>query len=162
MARKDPYDMGNQNAIPAPFDSLIPHLFRSWDNPHTNVDNWLQNIAPDCVVKFGGHVSAGHDGIRAMRAGFVDPVKGPCVDLEHNLITCWVPAGGADHDTQAFIIKSSIWYQLVNGRKIEAECTSCLEFAAVGTGSWQVKTWEVFMSTLEIFDAIKTLQDGPK
>jgi len=62
--------------------------------------------------------------MRAMRAEFVNPVKCTVVDLQHNLKTCRMLAGGSETGTEAFILKSSIWYRLVDGRKIDAECTS--------------------------------------
>lgn len=180
MSSKDPYTLDNESSIPAPFNTLIPSYFRNWDNPHTKVEDILKRHAPTCYVKFGGANIVGHDGIRAMRAGFVDPVNGPCVDLEHNLKTCWMPArvsttesmssseseSNASQTEQAFIIKSSIWYRLVNGQEIEAECTSYIKFVNTDhqkegdEDSWLITEYEVCMSSFEVMDAVKALSAG--
>jgi hypothetical protein len=158
MASKDPYTLDNLSAIPAPFDKIIPDYFRTWDNPHANVEDVIKSHAPTCYVNFGGHHVVGHDGIRAMRAGFIDPVKGPCIDLEHNLKTCWVLAGESSAEEQSFIIKSSIWYLLVNGQKVDADCTSYIKFVAKGDGAWHITEYEVFMSSFEVMDAIEAIK----
>lgn len=163
MAVNDSYTLDNQAAIPSPFNETHAAFFRAWDNPESKDENWLNFFSPECSVKFGGYASQGYDALRALRAGFIDPVKGPVVDLQHNLKTCWMLAGGSETGTEAFVIKSSIWYRLVDGRKIDAECTSHIKLAHKGQGSWLAIEYEVFMSSFEIMDAVNTLAaDGTK
>lgn len=114
-------------------------------------------LSRECVLKFGGSVSQGHDAARAMRSGFINPVKGPVVDLQHTLKTFWVLAGVSKTGTEAFIIKSSIWYLLANGRKVDAECTTYIKMADKGQGLWHAIEYEVFMSSFEFSDAIKEM-----
>ncbi|KEF58451.1 uncharacterized protein A1O9_06377, partial [Exophiala aquamarina CBS 119918] len=151
MAVNDNYRLDNQAAIPSPFNETLPAFFRAWDNPESKDEDWLHFFSPECAVKFGGH---------AMRAGFINAVKGPVVDLQHNLKTCWMPAGGLDGGTEAFIIQSSIWYRLIDGRKIDADCTSYIKLTPKGQGSWVAIEHEVFMSSFHIMDAVNGLTAG--
>lgn len=157
MTLKDNYIVQNQAGIPAPFNTTIPGYFQAWDNPHSKDEDWINFFAPDAVAKFGGHTLQGHDALRAMRAGFADPVKGPVVQMEHTLQTCWMLAGNSENGTRSFILKSSIWYRLVNGQKVDAECVSYMKMADAGNGEWKAVEYEVFMSSFEVFDAIKAM-----
>lgn len=151
------YTLENQASIPSPFNKTIPAFFQAWDNPNSKDEDWINFLSPECVLKFGGSVSQGHDTARAMRSGFINPAKGPVVDLQHTLKTCWVLAGGSNIGTESFIIKSSIWYLLSNGRKVDAECTTYIKMADNGEGSWHAIEYEVFMSSFEFSDAIKEM-----
>ncbi|RVX68447.1 hypothetical protein B0A52_07447 [Exophiala mesophila] len=157
MALKDNYIVQNQADIPAPFNKLIPEYFQAWDNPHSKDEEWIKFFSPNGVTKFGGHVLQGYDALRAMRAGFIDPVEGPVVQCKHTLKTCWMLAGGSEKDTYSFLFKSSIWYRLVNGQKIDAECVSYMKMVETGKDEWRAIEYEVFMSSFEVFDAIKAM-----
>ena len=124
MAHKDNYELENQSCIDEPFNIIIPAFFRSWDNPLAKETDWITFLAPNCVLKFGAAVCKTYDDLRAMRAGFIDPIKGPVVDCQHNLHTCWTLTGADHGPARSFIIKSSIWYRLLNGVKIDADRTT--------------------------------------
>lgn len=161
MGAKDSYKLDNHSAIPPPFDETIPAFFRAWDNPHAKDEDWINFLSPECPVKFGGYTSQGHAAVRAMRGEFIDPVEGPVINLEHNLKTCWTLAGATAPDIQAFIIRSSIWYLLVNGRRIDTDCITYVSMADKGNGSWHATEYEVFLASAEIMDAVQALKvDG--
>jgi hypothetical protein len=157
MTTADSYTPDNHAAIPPPFSETIPAFFRAWDNPESKDEDWIDFFSPECSVKFGGHVSQSYEALREMRAGFIHPLKGPVINLQHNLKTCWALAGGSEPGTEAFILKASIWYQLANGRKVDAECISYIKLADKGHGSWQAIEYEVFLSSFEIMDAVRDL-----
>jgi hypothetical protein len=154
---KDNYEFENASAIPSPFDTTIPAFFRAWDNPHSRDDDYLPFFAPDCSVVFVGVKSTGHEAIRSLRANFIDPVKGPVVQLQHTLQTCWMLTGGSNRRTQDIIVRGSIWYVLRNGRRVETDCISYMKMMDKGDGSWQAVEYEVYLCSGEIMDAVKEL-----
>ena len=154
---EDHYRLDSQSTIPHLFSATVPAFFRAWDNPHSKDEDWLNFFSPECRVLFGGHISRGHDAMRAMRAGFINPEKGPVINLQHNFKSCWTLSKGPRTDTQKLMIKSSISYLLVNGREVKTDCVSYIELAERGDGSWHNIDYEVFLASFEIMDAIKAM-----
>ena len=68
-------------------------------------------------------------------------------------------SGEAETKVQPFIISSSIWYRMVTGQKIEADCTSYMKFEDKQDG-WQITEYEVCLSSFEVMEAVKKISSN--
>ncbi|KAK5264503.1 hypothetical protein LTR96_010265 [Exophiala xenobiotica] len=160
MSSRNNYTFANQSSIPSPLDKQLPAFFRSWDDPHSNDDYYLNLFAPEGQLVYGS-TTTGREAIRAFRNAMIHPTNGPIVDLEHTLIKYFVLAGGAEKGKQEVIVKGSLWYKLRNGRKIDLEFASAITFADPRDGKdLQAEFYEVFVDSSELNTAIKEMNEA--
>lgn len=145
------------SSIPSPFNKTIPDFFQDWDNPHLKNNDYLNVFTPEGQLNFGGVPSQGREAILALRNGLIHPENGPVVNCEHTLQKCFVLTGGSGSGRQEFLVKGTIWYELRNGRRVDANFTTYMDFVEAGSGNWQVALHQVFLDSMEIMDAIKEM-----
>lgn len=160
MAKRDNYTFENQSAIPAPFDEILPAYFRSWDDPETKDDYYLNTFAPDAVLIFGPKPTRSREAIRAFRGAMVHHLNGPVVDLEHTLGKCFVLAGEEPKGRREVIVNGTIWYRLKNGRRVDADFSSWIVFVDQGAGQYQAEFYEVYLDSYELTTEIKKMKEA--
>jgi hypothetical protein len=156
MAKRDNYEFANQSSIPEALGPAISGFFRSWDDPHS-ANDYLNMFAPHGELIFGPAPAKGRAAIQALREGMVHPERGPVVDLEHTLGKVFVLAGAADKKEHELLVNGSIWYRLKNGKKIDADFASYMNFVKQPDGQWQVELYEVYLDSLELVTAINEM-----
>jgi hypothetical protein len=162
MAPKDNYTFENESSVPRPIAQQLRLLYSSWDDSKTD-HAYINFFAPDAHLSFCPSLEAkGRDGIRAFRASMIDPDKGPVVELEHTVKTCWLPAGGFIDGKQEVIITGSIWYKLKNGRKVSGPFSSLAVFENNKEGVPEASFYQVYLDTLEFTNAVKEMYESEK
>lgn len=161
MAKRDNYTFENQASIPAGLGPAISDMFRSWDDPHS-ANEYLEIFAPHGQLVFGPAPAKGRAAIQALRDGMIHPENGPVVDLEHTLGKVFVLAGEGEGSGEAksnheLLVNGSIWYLLKNGKKIDADFASYMNFVKQESGDWQVELYIVYLDSLELVTAIKEM-----
>lgn len=156
MGYRDNYVFTNQNAIPKPLDKLLPAFFRSWDDAESKDQSYLNVFAPEAELVFGKTLK-GREEISAFRGGMVHHQNGPVVDLEHTLDKCFVLAGGSPEGQFEVIVNGKIWYRLKNGRRVDADFSSWIQFADRGQGGPQAEFYEVYLDSYELTTAIQEM-----
>jgi len=156
MGSRDNYTFENHESVPFPLGSRLSAFFRSWDDPESQND-YLQLFTPDGELVFGPAPAKGREAIRTLRDAMIHPTKGPVVNLQHTLGKCFVLAGGAGSGRQEIIVNGSIWYELKNGRKVDADFASWMVFVDQGHNDPQAVFYEVYLDSLELMNAIQEM-----
>lgn len=159
MGSRDNYTFVNHSSIPANLGPRLSAFFRSWDDAHSQKNEYLNLFAPDGKLVFGPTPAKGRDAIRALRDAFIHPTNGPVVDLQHTLEKCFVLAGGAEIGRQELVVNGTIWYELKNGRRVDADFASRMVFVDNGQGVLQAQFYEVYIDSLELTTAIKQMNE---
>jgi len=162
MAQRDNYAFANQSSIPAGLGPAISNFFRSWDDPHS-ANTYLEMFAPHGKLVFGPSPAKGRAAIQALRDGMIHAENGPVVDLEHTLGKVFVLAGegegsgGKEKASHELLVNGTIWYLLKNGKKVDADFASYMNFVKQEGGEWQVELYIVYLDSLELVTAIKEM-----
>jgi hypothetical protein len=157
MASRDNYTFENASHLPSPFNKMIPEFFCTWDNSSPNDDQYLCFFTPEARLSFCRVQSKGHDAIRALRAGLIHPDNGPVVRSEHTLKNLFTLVGSEFSSQSKFIVKGSNRYILKNGRTVDVDFATYIGFTRLADGSWKADSYEIFLDSLEIVDAIKEM-----
>lgn len=162
MAPKDNYTFENESSVPPLIAKQLRLLYSSWDDKDTD-HAYLNFFSPDGHLSFSPNSEAkGREGIRSFRDAMIDPVKGPVVELEHTVKTCWLPAGGLTDGKQEVIITGSIWYKLKNGQKVGGPFSSLAVFADNEHGIPESTFYQVYLDTLDFNNAVKEMYEAEK
>lgn len=160
MASKDKYTFENESSVPPNIAKQLRLLYSSWDDKNTD-HSYLNFFSPDAILSFSPNTEArGRDGIRSFRDGMINPEKGPVVELEHTVKTCWLPAGGFTDGKQEVVITGSIWYKLKNGRKVGGPFSSLAVFADNEQGVPESTFYQVYLDTLDFNNAVKEMYEA--
>ncbi|KAJ9606735.1 hypothetical protein H2200_008744 [Cladophialophora chaetospira] len=151
----DNYSFENQSTCPTPFAELLSTFFRHADDPTS--DKYLELFAPGGQLNFGPTPAIGKDAIRTARESSLNPINGPLVAQKHRLGKVFLPPNARSTERQEVIANGSVSYTLKSGRQVDCNWTSWVIFRDPGAGDWRAEFYEVYLSTSELYDAIKEM-----
>ena len=161
-SERDNYTFSNQASIPPAIAKKLTDFFRSYDDPNTD-HSYLNIWHPTEGTLVFGRTVKGHDEIRGFHDALIHPTNGPVVDLEHTLDKCFVLAGDAGKGRQEVIVNGSLWYKLKNGRKIDVDFASMVQFVDRGQGDGPLaEFYEVYLDAHELMTAMKEMSEEGK
>ncbi|KPI34543.1 uncharacterized protein AB675_7401 [Cyphellophora attinorum] len=154
----DKYTFENSSHGPAPFADLLSTFLRHADDPASA--KYLDIFADDAQLMFGPAPAVGKEAIRIGREGSFNPDTGPIIAQQHRLGKIFFSPGanaaGAS-ETQEVVANGSVSYWLKSGRQIDCTWVSWVTFKEQGQGGWRAVYYQVYLSTSELFDAIKEM-----
>jgi hypothetical protein len=158
LGMTDDYSFDNSSDAPTPFADLLSTFFRHADDPAS--DKYLEIFAEDAQFIFGPTTAIGKKAIRTGRESSWDPNTGPLVAQRHRLGKVFFPPGAVgvgDSDTQDIVANGSVSYWLRSGRQVDCTWVSWIIFQDQGQDDWRAVFYQVYLSTYELFDAIKEM-----
>jgi hypothetical protein len=162
MTSRDKYTFENESSVPPAISKQLRVLYSSWDDMNSD-HSYSTFFSENAHLSFSPTSEAkGRDGIRAFRDGMINAEKGPVVELEHTVKTCWLPAGGFIDGKQEVIITGSIWYKLKNGRKVGGPFSSLAVFEDNDQGVPECSFHQVYFDTLDFTNAVKEMYEAEK
>ncbi|KEF58920.1 uncharacterized protein A1O9_03763, partial [Exophiala aquamarina CBS 119918] len=151
----DDYTFENQSAAQAPFAELLSSFFRHADDPTSN--RYLDLFTSNGQLNFGPTVAIGKEAIQISREHSLNPERGPLVAQRHRLRKIFLPLGVSSPGKQEVFANGSVSYWLKSGRQVDCNWASWVVFHDQGEGNWQADFYEVYLSTSELYDAIREM-----
>jgi hypothetical protein len=93
----------------------------------------------------------------------VNPDNGPVVNLEHNLVKLFVLIESTEApESQEVIVNGTIWYELKNGTRVEADWASWAVLTDQGDGELKISYHKFYVDPSGLSTAIAKMMNEQK
>ena len=119
MYGRDPYIFANHDSIPEPIMDVILGILKSWDMPTTDY-KYISWFHPGGILHVAPEPTQGEEALKQLHDSFIDPQKGPLVDLQHFLDKVYLLPASEDGKTEA-VFTGKLDNHLRNGETVTTD-----------------------------------------